>query len=307
MRHRRGRPSSPGQPPVRRARWLTLASGAAIPLDVAFVRASRLSARRRRWRLSAVSARSGLLLAVLPVSALLGLLFQWAARVYVEAGTRLRKRTASRASAAWPAAGRSRSCCAGTSRTSPWRPAAQHCGHGGVIARDDARRPTATIRSMGKRSCWPSGAVARRGRDDRAMTRWNDPALVDARHAVRPRDRHACGRPGVRLRERRARVRDSGDGGRGTGPSGGHPAPGPRRILLLGGAVEGLASKRCGTGPAGGRRAAGPRSVGRCFPAAGNGAPGSRHRGTARSRIPAGFLARLGLRSDPGRCGSRTR
>ena len=65
--------------------WLALAGAVAIPLDVTFIRASRtLFGGVPGAYLSFPQQLGALLLALFPVAALLGLLFQWAARRFVD-------------------------------------------------------------------------------------------------------------------------------------------------------------------------------------------------------------------------------
>ena len=67
--------------------WLALAAGLVLLLDVAFVRSSRaLFSGVPGAFLSFPQQLATLALALVPVSAFLGLLFQWSARTYVSTG-----------------------------------------------------------------------------------------------------------------------------------------------------------------------------------------------------------------------------
>jgi predicted membrane-bound spermidine synthase len=165
-------------------RWLTLFCGAALPLDVAFIRASaRCSGASQGIPVFPVQL-AGLLLAVIPAAFLLGLLFQWAARAHVQTG-----RTLAEAYGIESVGG----LAGGLAATLLLRWGVQNFALAagcavvaavGAIARDDERAPATSValRSAGAMLlCAAVMALWRSGPADRAMTRWNHPALAVTR------------------------------------------------------------------------------------------------------------------------------
>jgi spermidine synthase len=227
-------------------RWLTLASGAAIPLDVAFVRASRsLLGGVAGAYLPFPLQLLGLLLAVLPVSLLLGLLFQRAAHAYVE-----NRHTLAEAYGIESVGG----LAGGLAVTLLLQWGVQNFALAaacaaiaavGAIARDDARRPTATITLRSASAlvlCAAVMALWRAGDADRAMTRWNHPALVASRDTPYGRVTVTRAEGQVSVFENDALAFET----QGTAAEelvhlAAIQHPNPRRILLLGGGLEGLA------------------------------------------------------------------
>jgi spermidine synthase len=239
-------PMPTGRRPEGALRWLILASGTAIPLDVAFVRASRtLLGGVPGAFLPFPLQLIGLLLAALPVSLLLGLLFRWTAHAFVERGHTLAK--------AYGVEGVG-SVAGGLAVTLLLHWGAQNFALAaactviaavGAIAGDDSRQPTATItlRSasalllcLAVMTLWLAGAA------DRALTRWNHPALVASRDTP-------YGRVAVTRTEGQVSVFENdalafetqGTAAETLAHLAAIQRPDPRRILLLGGGLEGLA------------------------------------------------------------------
>jgi spermidine synthase len=227
-------------------RWLTLASGAAIPLDVAFVRASRtLLGGVPGAFLPFPLQFLGLLVTVLPVSLLLGFLFSLAARAFVEQG-----HTLAEAYGVESAGG----VGGGLAVTLLLHWGVQNFALAaactviaavGAIARDDARQPTATITLRSTSAlllCLAVMALWRAEAADRALTRWNHPALVASRDTPYGRVTVSRAEGQVAVFENDALAFET----QGTAAEelvhlAAIQRPDPGRILLLGGGLEGLA------------------------------------------------------------------
>ena len=164
--------------PVAALGWLALAAGVVLLLDVAFIRSSRaLFGGVPGAFLSFPQQLASLLLALLPVSAVLGLLFQWSARRYVSAGHTL--------AAAYGIESLG-GVAGGLLATLLPRWGVQNFSLAAacsavaalvVIVRTSGR----ALRLVGTVVLAAAvGSLARSGAIDRALTGWNHPALVDA-------------------------------------------------------------------------------------------------------------------------------
>lgn len=239
-----------------RLQWLALASGVAIPLDVAFIRASRtLFGGVPGAYLSFPQQLGALLLALLPVAVLLGLLFQWAARRFVDG-----KRTLPAAYGIESLGG----LAGGLAATLFLKWGVQNFALAagcalvaavGVLLSGGIARPAAGAelmpRAAAKLALWSASvlvlaaavaALMRQGPLDRTMARWNHPALVATRDTP-------YGRVTVTQADGQLSVFDSDVLAVETQGTAAeefahlvaiqHAAP--RRVLLLGGGLEGLA------------------------------------------------------------------
>lgn len=165
--------------PVTSRGWLALASGVALLAEVAFLRSSRaLFGGVPGAFLSFPQQVVTLLAAVLPVSTLLGLLFQWSARAHVSEG-----RTLAAAYGIESLGG----VGGGLLATILPRWGVQNLSLAASCAALAAavvtlKRSHPVLRLTG--ACVLAaalGALVRSGPIDRALTRWNHPSLVDTR------------------------------------------------------------------------------------------------------------------------------
>ncbi len=227
-------------------RWLTLLGGLSLPTAVVFLRASRtLLGGVPGAFLSIPLQVLALLAVVLPVALVFGLLFQRAARGYVERGRSLAEAYAIECLGG---------LAAGVAATLFLHWGVQNFALAagcaavaavGSIAPDDQRTSGATLTLRSAAAlvlCLAIMALWRSGAADRAMTRWNHPGLVVTRDTPYGRVSvvHADGQLSV-FENDSLSFETQGTTAEEFAHLVALQHPDPRRVLLLGGGLEGLA------------------------------------------------------------------
>ncbi|MBE3099740.1 MAG: hypothetical protein IMZ44_21705, partial [Planctomycetes bacterium] len=239
-------PRSGGRP-VLALGWVTLSAGLVLPLDVAFIRASRIVFGGVPGAfLSFPQQLATMVLALVPVSALLGLLFQWSARAYVSG-----RRTLAAAYGIESAGG----VLGGLAATLLLRWGVQNfalavgCALVAAVAvlmtgrcAWQVRRVGCVFRSAGTLLLIAAlCSLVRSGPIDRAMTGWNHPALLATRDSPYGRITvtRADGQLSVFENDRLA-FETQGTTAEEFVHLAAIQRPAVRRVLVLGGGPEGL-------------------------------------------------------------------
>ena len=182
---------------------------------------------------------------------------------------------------------RGRCCCAGApARRPPGSPGRRAAG---------ARPPPASPRARAARPSSRRGSTA-------PSPRWTHPDLLATRDTPYGRlTLDGARRPGRRLRQRRAGLREPGHRGRGVRRSWRRcSAPRPRRVLVLGGGGRGAGARAAAPRPArGGRRRARPGAAARCSR---RGCRPAARRALADPRVRASSPTRAPCSRAPGGC-----